>query len=425
MSLLPKLLSLALLAIYVQATPASSSYGRRGAGHSGGGKVASTWWTNWHASDFPVSALSWEKYTRVTFAFAETTPDVHSLNLSANLTAGLGESLLTELVAAGHQHGVQVAVSIGGWTGSRWYSSNVATPENRTAFVKTVVGLATTYDLDGLDFDWEYPGNQGIGCNVISPNDTSNFLSFLQELRSDPVGAKLVLSAATSIVPFYNSSGKPSTDVSAFSKVLDFIEVMNYDVWGSWSTGVGPNSPLNDTCAPTLDQQGSAVSALKAWTSAGMPAHQLVLGVAAYGHSFRVNHSQALDANGQLTAYPAFNASDQPVGDKWDDPAAVDECGAKQGPGGQFTFWGMMDAGFLTPTGHPAEGIDYRYDTCSQTPYVYNTTSDVMISFDNARSFAEKGRFIDWASLGGFAMWEAGGDRDDILLDAIRAGGKY
>jgi len=35
---------------------------------------------------------------------------------------------------------------------------------------------------------------------------------------------------------------------------------------------------------------------------------------------------------------------------------------------------------------------------------------------------AAKGNFINDAYLAGFAMWEAGGDSDDILLDAIRSG---
>lgn len=47
---------------------------------------------------------------------------------------------------------------------------------------------------------------------------------------------------------------------------------MNYDVWGSWDTGVGPNAPLEDSCAPI--QAGSADSAVKAWKAAGFPASQ-------------------------------------------------------------------------------------------------------------------------------------------------------
>lgn len=44
-----------------------------------------------------------------------------------------------------------------------------------------------------------------------------------------------------------------------------------------------------------------------------------------------------------------------------------------------------------------------------------------MISFDNAQSFQAKGEFIKSSKLRGFAMWEAGGDSADILLDSIRS----
>lgn len=68
---------------------------------------------------------------------------------------------------------------------------------------------------------WEYPNKQGIGCNVISPNDSANFLLFLQKLRS--MGQSLVLSAAVSLKPFIDTNGSPMSDVSEFAKVLDYI----------------------------------------------------------------------------------------------------------------------------------------------------------------------------------------------------------
>ncbi|KAF9227049.1 glycoside hydrolase, partial [Gyrodon lividus] len=212
------------------------------------------------------------------------------------------------------------------------------------------------------------------------------------------------------------------TDVTGFAGVLDYIAIMNYDVWGPWSSAVGPNAPLNDTCAPPADQVGSAVSAVKAWGAAGMPANKIVLGVAAYGHSYSVSPSDAFvrGSKTELAAYPAFNASNQPLGDAWDDTGSVDPCGVYQGPGGTWDFWGLVDGGFLTSQGSPAPGIYYRYDACSQTPYVYNEASQVMISFDNAQSFAAKGSYIKETGLRGFAMWEAGGDYKDTLLSSIR-----
>jgi chitinase len=170
------------------------------------------------------------------------------------------------------------------------------------------------------------------------------------------------------LTPFRDSSGSPSTDVSAFAKVLDYVAIMDYDVWGSWSTGVGPNAPLDDSCASSSEQQGSAASAVKAWSNAGMPVDQIVLGVPSYGHSYSVNTSDAfMPGTKTLTAYPAFNSSNQPVGDAWGDTGSVDACGIYQGPGGTFDFWGLVDGGFLNSEGTTAPGIYYRFDSCSQT----------------------------------------------------------
>jgi chitinase len=46
-----------------------------------------------------------------------------------------------------------MSLSIGGWTGSQYFSSSVSTASNRTAFVQAVASLITQYDLDGIDFE--------------------------------------------------------------------------------------------------------------------------------------------------------------------------------------------------------------------------------------------------------------------------------
>ncbi|KAG2358581.1 glycoside hydrolase superfamily [Suillus spraguei] len=432
--------------------------------------VIGGWYPTWHATEsYPVHKISWEKYNTMYYAFANTTSSVDSLSLD-----GTDGNLLPQFVSDAQSHGVQAHVAVGGWLGSVWFSSNIATSENRTTFVKTLTDFVHKYKLDGIQFSWEYPGKQGVGCNIISVNDTSNYLQFLQELRKNTAGINLIVSAAVSLEPFTDASGKPSADVSGFAQVFDYITLMNYDIWGPLSTHVGPNAPLNDTCASPENRQGSAISAIKAWTAAGMPINKIVLGVASYGHSFSVSPSAAFDSDPEtldvpgtntpdlpdepgkrtpdepgmktpdepgtntpdlpdsktpdehsgrtLAAYPAFDTSKQPLGDAWDDISSVDVCGVRHGPGGSFRFWGLVDAGFLNKNGTPADGIHVRYDECSQTPYAYNETSQVMISFDNPQSFAVKGKFIEETGLRGFTMWEVAGDYDDILLDAIREG---
>jgi hypothetical protein len=70
---------------------------------------------------------------------------------------------------------------------------------------------------------WEYPAKQGIGCNIVSTNDSANFLSFLQTLRAQDGAQNLTVTAAVSITPFIGPDGTPMSDVSGFAKVLDSI----------------------------------------------------------------------------------------------------------------------------------------------------------------------------------------------------------
>ena len=105
-------LSLVLLSVS-QVSHAASVY-------SSNRKVASAWYAGWHATStpsFPVSKISWSKYTHMTYSFAcvfafgaqtfikltskfsETTPDVTALTL-----VGSDPQVLPQFVKAAHQH---------------------------------------------------------------------------------------------------------------------------------------------------------------------------------------------------------------------------------------------------------------------------------------------------------------------------------
>lgn len=379
--------------------------------------VAAAWYAGWHSADFTLQDLSWSKYTHVFYAFATTNPHVNLVDLT-----DADEELLPQFVQAAHSNNVKAIISLGGWGGSQHFSTLFESSATQKYFAHVLMKFVSKHGLDGIEFAWEYPNKQGIGCNTISANDSANFLAFLQKFRNQAGAKDFFVSAAVPIQPFVGPDGNPLTNVTGFAEVLDYIEIMNYDDWGSWSSAVGPNSALDDSCAPPAERQGSAISAVNAWSKAGFPLSRMILGIPTYGHSFRVSKSSALDSSGNIQLYAPFNKSDQPPGDSWDITAgSVDACGNPTVTGGIFNFWGLIEAGFLKNDGTVANGIEYDFDDCSKTPYIYNATSEVMVSFDDATSFAAKGQYIEETGLAGFILWQAGGDHNDILLDAIKS----
>lgn len=100
------------------------------------------------------------------------------------------------------------------------WSSNTAFLASISSEFRTLDFAVCTYP----DVSWEYPNKQGIGCNVISSDDTANYLSFLTKLRT-AVGPNVKLSAAVGITPWAGSDGSPSSDVSGFAKQLDYLGI--------------------------------------------------------------------------------------------------------------------------------------------------------------------------------------------------------
>ncbi|KAJ7172821.1 glycoside hydrolase family 18 protein [Mycena crocata] len=368
--------------------------------------VSAGWFPGWGST--PLDDVPWYQYTHMFYAFGTTTPNC------SNIT--VGAEGLHAFVKEAKKNDVSPSLSIGGWTGSQYFSTAVATSENRTAFVAAVLDLITTYALEGIDFDWEYPGRQGLECNIVDPaHDSANLLEFLKELRPKlPQNVKLTAAAAPT--PFNGM-----TNVSAFAEVLDHIEIMLYDTWDP-STGLtGPNSPLESCAGHTFP--ATVASALQAWTNASFPVNKILLCLATYGHSFNVSAANAktgefaqLNVRANITGTQPLGSSDSLTGDM-----GIDPCGTPYTVSGVSTFAGLIAAGYLGANGSATSvaGVDYVYDECSKTPFLYKEEAGVMVSYDDARSFAAKGKFVMDNGLAGFAVWEVTGDHNDILMDAL------
>lgn len=148
------------------------------------------------------------------------------------------------------QTGFKRILSFGGWSFSTSQDSypifrQVVTEAERQTFVNSVVSIMNKYDLDGIDFDWEYPGAADIkGIPPGSPEDGPNYLAFLTTLRSIlPAGKTISMAAPAS---YWYLRGFP---IQKMASVLDYIIYMTYDLHGQWdyaSKSTNPGCPTGN-----------------------------------------------------------------------------------------------------------------------------------------------------------------------------------
>ncbi|GAA5944465.1 glycoside hydrolase family 18 protein [Sporobolomyces koalae] len=253
-----------------ESTAASTMWPRSGK------QIAGGYYPDWEGDNLPPEQINYKMFDLINFSFA--IPDEKHNVAFQGWNSG---DLLNRVVKYAHGNGSKVLIAIGGWTDSKYFSTAVATSNTRKTFVANIKKMVDKYNVDGVDIDWEYPGTQGNDGNIVSSADTANMLLFLQALRKAMPDKRL--STCTTQQAYIGANGSPLTDVSAFGKVLDNILVMNYDVWGASSTP-GPNAPLSDACPNSNQPNANMVSAIQAWTDAGMPASKILMGVPAYGY---------------------------------------------------------------------------------------------------------------------------------------------
>ncbi|KAI0052983.1 glycoside hydrolase family 18 protein [Auriscalpium vulgare] len=374
------------------------------------------YYPDWVADTFPPERIDFARFDWIDFAFAVPNANF-GLGWDGSDTA---PDLLRRLVTAAHRLGKKVKLSVGGWTGSKYFSQAVANDQNRHTFVTNIVALYNQFGIDGIDIDWEYPGQPGNTGNVVSPADTANYFSFLTLLRASlPPAAKIT--AAVQTVPFADANGNPLTDASQFASVLDWVLLMNYDVWGS-SSAPGPNAPLSNACHNSTQPTASADAAVRAWTAAGFPRSKLVLGVPSYGYVQRSGATRLRQRQA-----PDDSDAQAPSDDSTRAVTVLSDEGTADS--GQVQFRDLVRQGALCAVaGAPGAyagcgGFTRVWDACSSTPFLRSPAAGQVVTYDDAQSLGAKAQFVRANGVLGVNMFDVHGDTDRWdLVDALRKG---
>jgi chitinase len=146
-------------------------------------------------------------------------------------------------------------------------------------YVESALGIATYFDYDGLDFDWEYP------CDG---DDRFRFTQLLAMFRSAINKRRLGLTMSAAIGAGLETMQK-CFDLDGLSMYLDYINIMCYDYNTIYNTYTAYASPLyarpdeigHDR---TLNTNFSVNYLLEN----NVPANKIVVGLNAGGHTYQL-----------------------------------------------------------------------------------------------------------------------------------------
>ncbi len=155
-------------------------------------------------------------------------------------------------------YGTRLHLSVGGYDRSEHFIEAVADWKSRRNFVDDVLKFCEANDLDGVDFDWEFP---------VGEFQTLRYVSLISEVKQ----AGLIVSVA--LYPHED------IDFRAFIDI-DRIHIMSYDHGSRHST-------FED-----------AVKDLTLFEEAGFSAQQLMLGIPFYGR--RTTHPTTSSAYAEI-----------------------------------------------------------------------------------------------------------------------------
>jgi GH18 family chitinase len=201
----------------------------------------------------------------------------YQVNSTGSLTPPSSNTASLSAVAAkarANNARIFLGINDGSSNGTTNFKNMASTPTGRTNFIRDVMTVVRTQQLDGVDMDWEFPSTSD-GTDVT-------FTALMKELADSlHRDARYYLSCAITAGKY--AGGYRDAIRNELFSVVDFFNIMAYD---DFSTTVPYRHHSDFALAQTC---------LQYWiTTRGMPAAKAVLGVPAYGRPSGITQSNTV-----------------------------------------------------------------------------------------------------------------------------------
>jgi len=178
--------------------------------------------------------------------------------------------LLAEAKDAAAKHGTKLLLCLGGNGRSGGFSVMVRNNKNRKRFLDNLVELLDKYELDGVDYNWEYPGYR-MGKGYLGEKEVLKDYEGLKKLVSETKEAFKESKKVVTMAYYPDTKQEKLIHLVGIDDHIDLIHSMSYDQGG-------PNHSPRDLATRTIKQAEVA----------GLPLVKLCLGLPFYGRKANV-----------------------------------------------------------------------------------------------------------------------------------------
>lgn len=331
--------------------------------------------------DYDFSKIDATKLTHINFAFANIVEGKATFELETDAA-----KIKTLIGLKKVNPDLKILYSVGGWVWSNEFSNVAAFSDLRKKFAASCVDLLEQYGFDGVDLDWEYPGQRGED-NPFRASDKDNFTLLLADIRAalDAKGKENNTHYLLTIATGADQAYIDHTNLGKAHEYLDFINIMTYDFYHGWFYQTGHHANLWPSKQEAYGGN-SGVEAIERHAKAGVPMHKLVMGIPFYGRQW-----QNVTSNTDGLYAPA------------------------------------TEGGIIVPYWEIQEKIKngtYKklYDASAKASYLWSPTEATFISWETPKEIKLKAAYIKEKGLGGAMFWEYSLDQDQQLLNTLYDG---
>ncbi|MGL5152230.1 MAG: glycosyl hydrolase family 18 protein [Clostridium sp.] len=333
---------------------------------------------------------------------------------------------------------LKLGISVGGWSKSGDFSEVAASKEKRTNLINNLVRFVEYTNMDFVDLDWEFPGEvrepdlvdnkNDEGTPKARPEDKENYIVLLEELRAalDKKGVELSKTYELTVaLPAPKAKVDLGIDIDRLFNVVDFANIMSYDMRGAWDSVSGHQTGLYPNSEEPLEGNNLSVDeSVDYLISNGAEADKIVIGAAYYTRGWNKVEKGNNPKLPGLFGEAEKNAKDA---DQTPSYGAPNEAPLTVGDGGRRSgVWSYRSIEKLKAS-YP--GLKEYWDDEAKAPYLYDETTGLFFTYDNVKSIEEKTKYVHENNLGGVIGWMASqdapttnGNKRDELTKATKEG---